>query len=346
MEAAVLDAALPGDDGSSPANGGWFPGPKGWMLLLEGLDERIDPWLEALAGALSAAGIDGTLTGAGTAGQPRWAQEIDTGWTVSGLVGFRPRPGFRLADGWVPGDAALHAAVALGMRWLTAHDARIMATADLRASFWAPPPLAARMLSTEARGRTGMASASGYHQQRREVRHAGLTAAAGLQLTTTIEAPSWRETVDELRSALRSIALEDVTIAMASYRTWSTLVGADLSGGAFGGRAYGFHPELWDEFTLDPCGIQVLTDRHLAKAADLSAWRTSRLDDGHVLVEARDLEPWFAPVRTQLDLPEPGLIGPARRDFGDMILTPAKAGSLGLDRKPDYHRPLEEQFPG
>ena len=33
-EASVLDAALPEDHGDTPANGGWFAGPKGWMLLI------------------------------------------------------------------------------------------------------------------------------------------------------------------------------------------------------------------------------------------------------------------------------------------------------------------------
>ena len=33
-DVSVLDAALPADHGDSPANGGWFAGPKGWMLLI------------------------------------------------------------------------------------------------------------------------------------------------------------------------------------------------------------------------------------------------------------------------------------------------------------------------
>ncbi len=49
---SVLDAALPEDHGDSPANGGWSAGPKGWMLLIEGLDEQVDPWIEELARAL------------------------------------------------------------------------------------------------------------------------------------------------------------------------------------------------------------------------------------------------------------------------------------------------------
>lgn len=39
--AEVLDAAVPPDDGEGLANGGWFEGPPGWMLLIEGLPGQV-----------------------------------------------------------------------------------------------------------------------------------------------------------------------------------------------------------------------------------------------------------------------------------------------------------------
>jgi len=79
----VLDAALPPDAGDGPVNGGWFPGPEGWLLLVEGLDEGVTPWIEDLAAWLSATAVQGTLTGAGSVGSPMWARRTkpDQGFT-------------------------------------------------------------------------------------------------------------------------------------------------------------------------------------------------------------------------------------------------------------------------
>jgi hypothetical protein len=59
-----------------------------------------------------------------------------------------------------------------------------------------------------------------------------------------------------------------------------------------------------------------LRDAHLERARDLSAWTITSLGHGRHLVEAPDLEPWYA-GRT----PEPDVLEQAREDFGPMLLT-------------------------
>lgn len=81
---------------------------------------------------------------------------------------------------------------------------------------------------------------------------------------------------------------------------------------------------------LEPCGIQILTGHHLDSSNDLSAWRTIRLDDSHMLVEARDLEPWYATRRRPHEHLDPQLMAQARDDFGAMILTLERAKALRL----------------
>jgi len=81
--------------------------------------------------------------------------------------------------------------------------------------------------------------------------------------------------------------------------------------------------------TSHPCS-------HLEAAHDLSGWDTTRLDEDHVLVQARDLGPWYAEPRRGNQLVHGDVIEQARRDFGDMLLTPQRARDLGLGTKPDF----------
>ena len=79
--ADVLDRALVNDPyptNESPANGGWFPGPGGWLLLLETLvDQMLWDWIGDLAQRLTDSGINGRLTGARQAGRPGHRQPVE-----------------------------------------------------------------------------------------------------------------------------------------------------------------------------------------------------------------------------------------------------------------------------
>ena len=339
----TLDGAIPPDDGEGPANGGWFPGPRGWMLMIEGLDEVVNPWIEQLAQALRERGVEGTLTGAGVASQPAWAREQHKMRSLQGLVGYRPISGALRADPWWARQDDLDQALVACGRWLARHDAKVMAMVDLRASLWVDGPRAQQLMAADLR-RSGDAMAAGFVQRRAEVRSAWLAHRVAFELGDASDLVPWKESVDELRSALLSLPMDNMSIAMVSHRRWMTLLhtGYGLQDGdPFDGMAYGWHPERWHEFALEPCGIQILTNQHLAAARDLSSWRTTRLDDDHLLVEARDLEPWYAnPPRRHSDPLDATLLQTAYADFGDMILTPQRAQTLGLDVKPDFQKPL------
>lgn len=338
----ILDGALPPDDGESPANGGWFPGPRGWMLLVEGLDEVVNPWIAQLAEALTEQGIEGTLTGAGVASQPAWARRQHEMRSLHGLVGYTPEPGSWLTEHWMAGQGNLNEALANSGRWLAMHDANIMAVVDLRANLWVDRERAQQLMAADLR-RNGDALATSFVRNRGEVRSARIARRAAFELGVATDLVPWQELVDDLRSALLSLRLERVSIAMVSHRKWMSLLDQGYGlhdGDPFNGFAYGWHPERWREFALEPCGIQILTNQHLAAANDLSGWRTTRLDDHHLLVEARDLEPWYSSPPKDFETLEQSVIGPAYADFGDMILTPDRAQALDLHVKPDYQRPL------
>lgn len=330
-EAHVLDAAIPADDRAFLASGGWFLGPVGWTLLVDGLDDHAEAWLEQLAANLHRAGIDGALTGAPPTGNPVWARDLPVN-LLYGLTGHQPRVGASWYAGWMPSRQTLSASIDLSAYWLTRHEASLVAAADLRSRFCVNAPGAAHIMTGDV-VRGGDALALGYDEARQEVRYAHVLQPACTSLATSSARMTWLEHVDELRTALVSQPLEDVTIAMLSPAPWSSLQNAPSGDDEAHGRAYDYHPERWHEFTLDPVGIQILTNTHLAKASDLSAWTTTRLDADHTLVEARDLEPWYAGAPNGEPV-DPAVLEQARRDFGDMILTVPRARELGLDAKP------------
>ena len=77
-----------------------------------------------------------------------------------------------------------------------------------------------------------------------------------------------------------------------------------------------YNKHLLLDHVPDAHGLQVLTDRHLAHARDLSGWEITDLGAGRHLVAAPDLAPWYAEPT-----PDPEVLARARNDFGPMLIT-------------------------
>jgi hypothetical protein len=73
---------------------------------------------------------------------------------------------------------------------------------------------------------------------------------------------------------------------------------------------------LWREYTPDVHGIQVLTTDHLDRAHTLDSWDVHALTENRYLVQAKDLELWYAEA-----VPDPDVLFAGSRDFGQMIIT-------------------------
>jgi hypothetical protein len=116
---------------------------------------------------------------------------------------------------------------------------------------------------------------------------------------------------------------------MVSHLTWSDYLMTPILGDHLDRHAFKRNPDRWQEFAVDPCGIQILTSQHLAKANNLNDWLTTQLDERHYLVEAKDLDPWYLQPMGQTESVDATLLEQARADFGNMILTPRQADSLG-----------------
>lgn len=299
------------------------------------MPDELDAWIETLADNLSAAGFDGTLSAGRSVREPKWAEELGPGPRFSANVGFLVDPSLRPprgTRGWRAGPGTLELALDQTISWLTRHGGLIQSDVDAQVSFWSAPAAARQILHSEVAGPNGRGTADSYHQERSEVRSVRLSRPNRASFASTSTNVPWRETVDELRNLLLEMNNEQLAIAAISHLDWSSLMGVVTPGSSYYDmHSYSRHPEVWNQYSLDPCGIQILTGAHLAKANDLSAWNTTKLDHDHYLVQAHDLEPWYAtPMRWNDSIPE-DVLTQARADFGQIVLTHDIAAETGLN---------------
>lgn len=141
---------------------------------------------------------------------------------------------------------------------------------------------------------------------------------AGFQ--TSNPAESWHERLEQVRETLRwtpaQVDLGYITHLRSNYAIWEPSVHAQPWPHVEGYQVRDSRP-LMKNFTPDAYGIQLLTDAHLERTHDLSAWSITEITPGRHLVEHPDLAAWYADPH-----PDPQLIEQARADFGEAILTP------------------------
>jgi hypothetical protein len=128
----------------------------------------------------------------------------------------------------------------------------------------------------------------------------------------------WRAKIGELRQVL-SWTPPHTDLVMLRHAPYATGTWSDphISWPSVSEAQLDYNRPLLAEFVPDVSGIQLLTDAHLRRANDLSDWKITALNGGRHIVEAQDLEPWYADPD-----PQHKLLTKARADFGDMILTP------------------------
>lgn len=78
---------------------------------------------------------------------------------------------------------------------------------------------------------------------------------------------------------------------------------------------------VWHRFVPDAHGMQLLTNEHLRRTADLSMWKVLTAGDGRFLVEARDVGEWL-----RHDGPSETVAARARAEFGAAIVARATSG--------------------
>lgn len=166
----------------------------------------------------------------------------------------------------------------------------------------------------------GRSSAFWHHRKPRRARHVMLS--PGGRGAAQVFPPEllWRDRVDALRELITALPdLTDLAFIRTSYSFASTWLQVDpaLRFPHIQEMHVRDYPHVLDLWVPNAHGVQVLTNAHLERAHDLSAWSLTDLGHGRHLVEAPDLEPWYGG-----DRPDEATLAQARADFGEMILTP------------------------
>ncbi len=200
---------------------------------------------------------------------------------------------------------------------------------NFKAEFPFEPAVGRAVLRRQAQTRF-VSAATAYHKNAAQLHRLTIRTPANAEMSVVPASQEWVPIIDDLRTAMRTAPLDQLNIAMIHHRTWSAFTLTKRSD--YDSSVYASHPELWDEYTPEPCGIQILTGKHLAKAHNLDDWNTTRLTDQPYLFQAKELGPGYGRPLGYSDQPDPELTAKARADFGDMVFTHDTATRLGISR--------------
>lgn len=159
-----------------------------------------------------------------------------------------------------------------------------------------------------------------YHLDKKRGRMATLSPGGDAIMQEIGAQVPWQQRLEAVQSALDSIPTQYLDLAFIRpapryVRSW-TAIDVRHKLPDLHERNIRYNRHLLSRYTPDAHGIQILTDQHLTRARDLSAWNIQELGHGRYLVEADDTTPWYS-----TPLPDQDVVDQARADFGDMILT-------------------------
>lgn len=323
-----LNNLIPNEDGEFPSSGGWFAGPGGWLLLIEYGFVPVKPRLEQLAQSLEQAGIHGTITGARTFRRPTWSRPIENRPVWMSVFRYRQLPQYPSYrhTGWTCKPELLTALLDHLLNWAATDGGQLTIYLNLTADFAFDLATAKHMFRQQIETQL-LSSAEGYNKNHNQLRRVRVARSGEVSMSLIAHQETWPAIIDELRTAMRTAPIEDLHFArMHHYGEFDYSNRTDYDEVIFSR-----HPELWDDYIPDPSGIQILTNKHLANATNLDNWNTTRLDQHHYLVQAKDLAPWYSQPLAYGQTPDPETLAQARTDFGTMIFTKNTAKQLGIN---------------
>lgn len=296
--------------------------PSGPVALVDAADDvALGAWLEELVRRLEGRGVDGRVQLFRSIEYPAWM--VSPPPVPTAFIGWscvrdpRLTPNQQVSAWSVPPPETLELTRHLSA-WggQVAGDQIVVGTVNLVA---VPPTSdAARLLARQvARQSRGGAAWIANDERRARLVNLGSSGTSAAQVLDESTDASSR--IDALRDVV--VGRSDL-IDIAFVRRSAVLglwTGLDIPSKLpvqNGATAVRYARHVLDRWVPDAHGIQVLTDAHLQRAHDLTAWRVTDLGSGRHLVEAPDLRAWYGSTT-----PDPTTLQVARGDFGDMILT-------------------------
>ncbi len=300
-----------------------WPGGVAICLDRAATQEAVLAWLESFADQLTGAGLDGRVTTTPQKYLPMWLSDLSlhpaqlmafVSYSTVDLTG----PGrHERQTGWHVDEQTTSRIARMAIDWGSVDGSDTYFVSNhysMKARADVAEPLARSL------GRSGLARVTRVRARPTAVTSCTFVSQGRTGYQVWNDQRSWSERLDDLVMAMT--ALPDKTyVAFVQYApllslSWMNVdwcqpplpVGHEMH--------IRYNPHLDSQFVPDARGVQVLTDAHLTKARDLSGWTVQPLGAGRHLVQAKQLEAWYASPE-----PEPGVVGQARADFGDMILT-------------------------
>ena len=320
----IVEDAGGGDDAFTEGLSDSDAGPVA-LMSRTGPEPAVRAWFAAFAHHLQALGLSGTVTAAPEAYFPGWMSgECPLPKQLTAFVSYQTVDLTQLGDlerrrGWhVP--AALTKRVAeAGAAWGRFDGADVYLSRNIH-QIRTKNPDVARPLA-DGIIESGMAAVTYLRSEPRRKISMALGPQGGACYEVMDDTASWRDRLEQVTAAMVAFP-EDTDLAFVQYSHVHTINWSDLATGRpalpyvlESGIRYNRH--LNSKYIPDAHGLQILTDTHLGNPNDLSDWIIEPLGGGRHLVQAKDLEPWYANID-----PDPETLAKARADFGKMILTP------------------------
>ncbi|QCB97336.1 hypothetical protein E5206_10700 [Arthrobacter sp. PAMC25564] len=295
------------------------------LMSRAGPEEGVRAWLDAFARHLQDLGMSGKITAAPKAFFPDWLSgEFELPRQLTAFVSYQTLD-LTLLDadeqerGWHVPSALTSKIADTATAWGRFNGADVYLLRNIYQTRTKNPDVGPTLADGAAR--FGQARVAYLRSEPRRLAWASLSTLGRTCYGVMDDTASWQ---DRLAQVLRAMVAfpGDTDLAFVQYSNALTLGWSELAAG---------RPELpyvkeWQirynrhldaQYIADAHGIQLLTDAHLAHANDLSDWIIEPLGAGKHLVQAKDLEPWYATID-----PDPDTLAKARADFGGMVLTP------------------------
>lgn len=306
------------------------------LLRRAGHEPGLRSWLGAFAHHLESLGKSGKVTAPPEAYLPDWLNGvIELPRQLTSFVSYRTNNLTGLEEqerraGWHVTAALTEKVTEAGAAWGRFSGADVYLSRNIH-TIRTKNPDVGRPLA-EGISRFGMAGVTYLRSKPRRLisMHLGTQGRACYQVMD--DTMSWHDRLEQVSAAMAAFP-DDTDLAFVQYThaltiSWDALITGRPPLPFVRESHIRYNKHLHSQYTPDAHGLQILTDTHLGHATDLSDWVIAPLGGGRHLVQAKDLEPWYANID-----PDPETLAKARADFGKMILTPQTVA----DNPPPWH---------